>query len=75
VLLIEFLILPHQQCPQTQSQETVEEHEGGTDRLALDVPWRVGRGEDAGAEQRAALADEVEDDDPHAPAGVGALVV
>lgn len=43
--------------------------------MAFDVSWPVGRGEDASAEERTALADEVEDDDAHAATGVGALVV
>jgi hypothetical protein len=72
---IKLPILVHQQGAQPQHQQRGEEHKRRAHRLALDVQRFFAVRVQARAEERSALADEVEQDDAGAAAGVAALVV
>ena len=70
ILLVHPLVLPPQQCSQRKCQQSSEKHECGTDALPFDVEWSFARWVKTCTEDGTALADDVEDDDAGAAAGV-----
>jgi hypothetical protein len=75
ILLVKAPVLPHQEYTQTQGKKGGEEHECSTNRHALHKPRAFFIREDIGAQERTALADEIEQDNTSTTAGIGALVV
>ncbi len=61
ILSIEPTILPYQQNPKSQRYDCDEKHEAGAYTHALDIPRALTGGIEAGAEDGAALADEIDE--------------
>lgn len=75
VPFLEAPVLKDEQHTQTKCKKSREKHKSSTNGHALNKARGLGVGKDIGAQERAALPDNVEQNNASTPAGIGALIV
>ena len=75
ILLIEFLILPNEQEPQSQCQEGSENHKSRTNRHPLNKARCLTIGKDIGTQKGATLTDNIKQNNTSTTTSIRTLVI